>query len=104
MICSSCSPSKCNDIAREGEPLQVACPTCNENGCLRCDDKGYFELEGCPQEYIGAKMQRFVTYADHAKRGSMPKSGGVLDQTNWFVHAVQFLESEEERVKAETYK
>lgn len=49
-------------------------------------------------------MQRFVTYADHAKRGSMPKAGGVLDQTNWFVNAVHFLESEEERVKAETYK
>jgi|TARA_R110002012_G_scaffold20689_3_gene73104 hypothetical protein len=82
----------------------VACPSCNEIGCRHCDNRGYFEIKGCPQEFVGNSMIDFVKYSDFAKRGIMPNDGGLLRQPNWFIDAANFMQSEEQRVKQEQWK
>lgn len=84
--------------------MQIACPVCDENGCRRCDERGYFEVKGCPQDVVGADVINFLKYADYAKRGVLPNDGGLLHQPNWFVDATSFLVSEEQRVKQQQWK
>ena len=49
-------------------------------------------------------MIDFVKYADFAKRGTMPMDGGLLNQTNWFIDATNFMLAETQRVKSEQMK
>lgn len=104
MICSGCSPTECRDRPKAGESIEVACPSCDENGCRHCDDRGYFKIDGCPQEFVGGQMIDFVKYADFAKRGTMPNDGGLLKQPNWFIDATNFMIAEAQRVKNEQMK
>ena len=104
MICSACSPTKCCDEPQTGGAIQVACPSCNENGCGHCDDLGFFKVDCCPQEFIGRDLIGFVKFCDFAKRGTMPIAGGMLDQTNWFIEAANCMIDEDRRVKSDQWK
>lgn len=49
-------------------------------------------------------MTEFVNLATLAIRGSYPIAGGTLEQSAWFINAMQTLESEINRIDAERYK
>jgi hypothetical protein len=45
-----------------------------------------------------------MSLIDLFHKGMMPISGGVLDQSNWFVDAAQFVASEDSKIRTELMK
>jgi len=68
---------------------------CNESGCESCGDKGVFEVD-CPREFVG-ELAAEINIAAMCKDGIWPVSGGLLDQSNWFVELHQMLNAEQNR-------
>jgi hypothetical protein len=46
-------------------------------------------------------MIRQVNLIIHAMKNTLPRSGGLLDQDAWFVHAWQAFESDKQLIDAE---
>jgi hypothetical protein len=59
-----------------------------------------FAIDGCPNNYC-SPVVRSLTLFDLFEKGLPPVAGGVMDQSNSFIEAAQFFESEERRVKNE---
>ena len=93
------------NVVNKEYPVQMDCPTCGGAGVLRantdeqaecdqCDGMGRFDLDECPRKYIGQDLTECINYAAMASKGVWPVSGGLLDQSAWFVSLVQRLEAE----------
>lgn len=84
----------------------LPCPSCAGRGveCDRCEpegsNSGTFSLTQCPRVYAGASIAQALRFADFARRGSWPVSGGVLDQCAWFVRACEAIEAARADVRA----
>jgi hypothetical protein len=57
-------------------------------------------LEGCSQKEA-SPMAQTVMMIDMAEKGHLPVSGGVLEQSAWFIEAYQFYTNDIEKIKAE---
>ena len=94
-LCKGCG-NTCKDD--ESEKL-IDCPTCLGAGCDQCND-GWIEIKGCPQQQCSG-IGQVCQLIDLFNKGLPPVAGGALDQTQWFVNAVQYLATEEAKVKAD---
>lgn len=61
-------------------------------------------LAKCPRAYVDAGMTELVNLATLALKGAYPVAGGTLDQSAWFIHAMQTLESDTNRIDNERHR
>jgi len=87
-------------VGTEAEPLEIECPQCRGSGCDECEDRGVFQIDGCPNTYCQS-IAVFPRYADLFEKGLPPVAGGALDQAAWFLEAVQILSSDESEMRAQ---
>lgn len=86
--------------------VQIGCPVCDETGqgpggrCEYCRD-GYFLLDHCPREFIGFGFAEAVNLAGMSGGGDWPVTGGLLDQSAWFVNLKRVLDNEQGRIQIE---
>ena len=83
----------CHDMATETEPIEIDCPVCEQEGCRHCDEKGHFEIMGCPNKYcedVFSMVELIGLFDD----GIPPVQGGVLDQSAPFIQSRQFFKSQ----------
>jgi hypothetical protein len=80
--------------------VDVKCIACNgqDENCETCDGFGVHHI-GCPKDSIDPSTVRAIQFADFADKGHWPVSGGVLDQSQSFVSACNFIWKEEEHYK-----
>lgn len=86
-------------MCNKGGQTLIACPVCGELGCGFCDD-GYFEIVGCPKEYLGGDFIEAVNLATMSSV-ALPVAGGLMDQTPWFLQLVRTIDSECSRIEHE---
>jgi hypothetical protein len=96
VFCRECSGGKCKDTGRK----QLECVGCFGKGCDHCNQGGSIILEGCAKQQAGALGQA-ITLMDMADKGHLPVSGGVLDQSAWFIEAYRFYSADIEQIRAE---
>jgi hypothetical protein len=89
----------CRSLSTAESRVEIECPVCDGDGCEECND-GVFELDGCPNSFC-SPIVRSLDLFDLFEKGLPPVAGGVLDQSQSFVEASQFFESEEGKVKHE---
>lgn len=99
LLCKDCNSGVCRDLA----PKQFECVSCYGKGCEMCNDTGRFETSECPQQ-IARPMVAAVEMFDMADKGHLPVSGGVLDQSAWFIEAYRFYSADVERARAKATK
>lgn len=54
----------------------------------------------CPRKVVTADICELLDYVALAQKGLLPLAGGLLDQTQWFVQAVQYVWAEQRVAKA----
>ena len=89
VVCRDCSGGQCRSL----DPKRLDCEECGGKGCPACDNRGWYYSTGCPQK-IARPMWRVVSLIDMAEKGHLPVSGGVLDQSAWFIEAYRFYEQQ----------
>ena len=82
----------------------MPCPSCEESGCDECNQRGYFELIGCPKDFVGHRISSAVNLAGWASKGIMPEAGGVYDQDSWFVSVQNTLDADVTKIEEERRK
>jgi len=82
------------------EPHEHQCTFCEGYGCDECEQRGSISLVGCPNE-LCRSLYSTVQLIDLFRKGVMPIAGGVLDQSAWFISAVQCYEQAENLIRAE---
>lgn len=100
-LCKSCS-GVCREVISETQPAEIECPVCGGTGCEHCVD-GYFTLTECPSRYIGAELIsdiQIVSCSEH----HLPVTGGILDQSAWWLELKTLLRNEETRIQEEQGK
>jgi hypothetical protein len=75
------------------------CVECGGKGCGACKESGRFETKDCPQK-VARPMSKTLALIDMADKGHLPVTGGVMDQSAWFIEAYRYYTSEFERSKA----
>lgn len=84
---------------RAPEPWYIDCPLC-VGGCEECNE-GELYFYRCPShEMTGEEFKIIGTWNLLREHGTWPVAGGLDDQANWFVEAVQFLNQEAAAYKA----
>lgn len=96
-VCKACA-GECLD---RDDSIRVECPSCKSRGCNHCDQKGHFEVEGCPRKFVGAKLIDAINVAGMCADGLMPAPGGIMDQSSWFIDLWSTLRSEENMIELE---
>lgn len=98
-MCKACSDSQCRSEGSEQEPIDIDCPSCDGEGCDKCDD-GVVHITECPNKYC-RDLSQVVILAEMMDKGVMPVAGGLLDQSSWLLQAARILDRDEARIKAE---
>ena len=100
LVCKECTGGKdgCRDLAAK----RFECVECSGRGCSTCKDRGWFEFIGCPQK-VARPMSKALALIDMADKGHLPVTGGVMDQSAWFIEAYRYYTSEYERSKAKAF-
>jgi len=82
------------------EPLLIDCVTCDGAGCDDCKQYGSQQVIGCPNE-VSKSARPVLRLIDLYKNGILPVAGGALDQSAWFLNAVQYFEFNESLISRE---
>ena len=94
-LCKDCRGGECRDSGQK----RIECVECHGKGCDNCDS-GHTVVDGCNQ--IGAApMVESVRMFELADKGHLPITGGLLDQSAWFVEAYRFYAADVDKIKAE---
>ena len=75
----------------------MECPQCDGHGCDECN-QGQIRIDGCPQQYCKEIVQS-IGLIDLFNKGLPPVAGGTLDQSVWFLEAVNVLSNAETQAK-----
>lgn len=86
--CTACRPGQCNDLPSANEPWEP--PLC---------DGTTVRVTECPNRFCGDNARRTVKYALFSKHGLLPSSGALLDQTQSYLNAMDFVFAQERLVK-----
>ena len=95
-LCRECRGDECRSIGRGN---RIECPTCHGRGCELCDN-GHITTTECLQK-IAAPVSDAMMMIDLAEKGHLPVAGGVLDQSQWFMEAYRFYQTDVQTIKAE---
>ena len=101
-ICASCKGGCQADPKIYGD-LEIECVDCNGTGCPRCHD-GKWSLSKCPKTFIDSTTVEVIRMSDAKKDGLLPVSGGILDQSQSIISAIEFYQSDVNKIEAEQYK
>jgi hypothetical protein len=86
------------------EAVEINCPNC-KSGCDDCRGKGSIpgrvEITGCPREQILPGTRRLVQIIRSKRHGLLPVSGGLLDQSAFFLNVSEFVIAEEDMIRAQ---
>ena len=89
---------RCKDKPNKSTPMELTCPICNGAGdiveCKECDD-GLIIIVDCPLHFIGDDAMEYIRFVRLYDKGMPPILGGVLDQSNVFIEATEFIASQE---------
>ena len=96
-LCSECIGGKCRDAPTTALPTSIQCTECAGLGCMHCQG-GDYDLTTCPDKYCGSMLE-LSYYVGMTEHGLLPESGGLLDQTNWFIEANRYLTSQRNGIK-----
>lgn len=77
----------------------IDCPCCNGFGCEHCED-GRFKLTQCGIEYVGPEIWEAIRAASVAEH-HLPKAGGTMDQSKWFVDVWIAFSNEKSKLESE---
>ena len=102
-MCKGCSPQRCEIPVSEQNPMQIACPTCDEAGCEECENEGWIKITECPRNLVGRETMDFIELADFAKKGSFPVTGGTLEQSQSFLIACRILWAEDSQAEQQQW-
>lgn len=94
LLCKYCTAGKCN---QQLDGIEIECPGCEDRGCEQCGGSGKFELDQCPQEFIGDIVDG-LRLVDLFYEGLPPVAGGVLNQSAWFISFAKRMKREENLV------
>jgi hypothetical protein len=94
MLCKRCRGGDCLDKICENDPFGCECPQCDGVGCDECEE-GFFYLRECGRKYT-REMITAVNLATYAEdKGILPTSGGMLDQSSWFISLWSAMSNEQ---------
>ena len=93
----------------DGEPCpycggdDATCKHCSGLGkpCQVCGGEGEIEVPCCPYTLLDRRTIDLLRYAGYAIDGTWPCGGGLGDQTQWFIDAVQYVRAERSRCESE---
>lgn len=100
-LCKSCH-GKCREDFTE--PVEVQCPFCREVGCDYCKDQGTIPIASCPRQEIGLEMATAIGITVQCSNGILPVTGGLLQQTNWFLELKNTLDADENHIQSQRLK
>lgn len=66
-----------------------------------CDGEGTIEIDQCPRKYIGVEITEAVNVASLCGNGILPVSGGLLDQSAWFVNLWNQLQHDQNQIESD---
>lgn len=95
-LCRTCRGTCTEDNKR----VSVACPVCDGSGCDACDG-GDFE-PGCPYEFLRGYYS-VIEMAGMTTDGMLPVSGGVMNQSAWFMRFRSQMTHETNLVREEQW-
>lgn len=75
--------------------------TLNGSVCGECGGCGFISLYECPREFVGQELTEAINIASLCGNGVLPVSGGLMDQSAWFLSVWQQLQSEQAKIDAE---
>lgn len=65
-----------------------------------CGDSGQWTPDVCPAQYVTAEIWDALSLSDMARKGCWPLTGGLLDQTRWFIEFCRYAWNEQDAMKA----
>jgi hypothetical protein len=76
---------------------------CNGRGvdCESCHGSGVFQIAGCPKEVVTRDAIDACKYVKIAEK-HLPLAGGILDQTQSFLDAYEWITAEGKKWEAES--
>ena len=72
---------------------------CDRAGCPACEDRGYTVLTECPLK-VSAGVTGLIKLIEFGGKGLMPVTGGTLVQSNWFMQAMDYFQTQENYCRA----
>lgn len=93
---------ECQQIARYYNPKGVLCWICEgkgSEGCEGCHGQRIVKYPCLHAEITDANVFQVIRLAGLMNKGFLPSSGGVLDQTQWFLQACEFIWSDQRRIE-----
>lgn len=81
------------------------CPACGGKPgsghpqCKTCGGSGDWAITSCPRALITDEIADFIQFADLARDGNFPVSGGMLDQSCSFLDACRFFWAQETKMR-----
>lgn len=76
-------------------------PTADSPFCIEMPDGTDFEITECPNRFVGPQGRDALRMSAFAKKGLLPVSGGVLDQSASAMRAFELIWSEQASFKAQ---
>jgi len=58
-------------------------------------------VNGCSREYVGDDLVYAINIAGLCSDGIFPTTGGLMDQSSWFIELWQQLRADENRIEAD---
>ena len=101
MLCRRCRGECLSEIDDRGD-VRIECPCCDGEGCKDCDD-GQFAITVCARKYVDNYLVQAINMATMADR-HLPQSGGILDQSAWFIELWTTLNNEQAKIDTEKMK
>jgi hypothetical protein len=106
-LCQHCTAGHCDDPPSPDEPARLLCPRCQNNidpaeqpTCEACEGRGYILITQCPHQVLGnCGAWDVIRAAGFAEKGLMPSGGGWLDQTQFFIDALEQVWAEQAQWK-----
>lgn len=104
-LCKSCpGDEKCQEMPGKNIAVDIQCVVCNGlnfDKCDYCGKTGAIEIKDCPEKIITSDIWMIMELAKLYAKGLPPVAGGVLDQAHNFIEAVNYIFSEEYKLKAQ---
>lgn len=102
LLCRRCGAECCEGIC-ESDPAELECPFCNGEECKHCVD-GHIQITQCGKRYVDAALVKAINFSEHIDKGLLPISGGLLDQSAWFLSVWQALSQDKALIEAKRIK
>lgn len=79
----------------------IPCLNCNgqDQSCQECEGTGYVKIYRCPKTSLPEDVKYVASFYTQWMNGTLPVTGGILDQTVSYFHAMKILEAAEAEMR-----